>query len=59
MHGKAIKEAEAEGVNVKKLQTGYNFLSSERHILALRAAGLAAGEIWRKREFAVVCGVKS
>ena len=55
---KAIAEARTIGVEVATGQTGYQFLSVERHLQSMRKAGFASGCIWRKREFAVVCGTK-
>jgi SAM-dependent methyltransferase len=57
-HAKALADAKAAGVEMKGGQSGYQFLSVERHLGAMRGAGLVAGCIWRKREFAVVCGVR-
>lgn len=55
---KALAEARAAGVEILPDQSGYQFLTVERHLGSMRAAGLACGCIWRKREFAVLCGVK-
>lgn len=55
---KALAEARAAGAEVLSDQSGYHFLTAERHLRCMRAAGLACGCIWRKREFAVLCGVK-
>jgi hypothetical protein len=55
---KALAEARERGVRIAAGQSGYRFLSVERHVEAMRRAGLAAGPIWRKREFAVLLGLK-
>lgn len=57
-HRKALAEAKAAGVSFRSNQTGYHFLTVEKHLEAMRDAGFAAGCLWRKREFAVVAGVK-
>lgn len=55
---KAIAKARSAGLAVAEGQTGYQFLSVEHHLQSMRKAGFAAGCIWRKREFAVLCGRK-
>ena len=55
---KAVEEAKAAGVEFVEGQTGYQFLSVEHHLESMREAGFHAGCIWRKREFAVICGIK-
>jgi len=57
-HARALDEAKAAGVEFMPGQTGYQFLTVEAHLEAMREAGFAAGCIWRKREFAVLCGVR-
>ena len=57
-HAKAIEEAKASGVEFAEDQTGYQFLTVERHLTAMRKAGFQATCVWRKREFAVVLGAK-
>lgn len=54
----AIAKAKESGVRFAQKQTGYNFLTVEKHLENMRHAGFEAGCIWRKREFAVVLGVK-
>lgn len=54
----AIIKAKESGVRFAQKQTGYNFLTVGRHLENMRHAGFEAGCIWRKREFAVVLGVK-
>ena len=39
-------------------ERGYTFLTSDVHLQYMRAAGFACSCIWRKREFAVILGVK-
>jgi len=56
-HRKAIAEAEASGVVFPK-ETGWQFLTVPEHLVSLRSAGFEAGCIWRKRESAVLLGVK-
>lgn len=58
-HRRALEKARSAGAKTPDDQSAYQFLSVERHLRAMRAAGFAAGCIWRKREFAVVCGVRS
>jgi SAM-dependent methyltransferase len=55
----AFAEARKQRVEIVPDQSGYHFLSVEHHLNSMRAAGFVAGCIWRKREFAVVCGVKT
>jgi hypothetical protein len=57
-HQKALEEAKARGEYQENPTAAYQWLTAERHLEALRKAGFAAGEIWRKREFAVLMGVK-
>jgi SAM-dependent methyltransferase len=57
-HQQALAEAQARGIRIAPNQSAYHFLSVETHLAAMRRAGFAAGCMWRKREFAVVCGVK-
>ncbi len=57
-HEKAVAEARAAGVSLPAEDMGYQWLTVERHLGALRAAGFAAGCIWRKREFAVLMALK-
>ncbi len=57
-HKEAVAEAEAAGIVFAKDQTGYRFVTAEKHLDCMRKAGFACGCIWRKREFAVVLGVK-
>jgi SAM-dependent methyltransferase len=54
----AIAEARSAGVEFARGHTGYQWLTVPAHLDAMRAAGFAAGCIWRKREFAALCGVK-
>jgi SAM-dependent methyltransferase len=54
----AVEEAKEAGVEFAEGATGYQFLTVEAHLDALRRVGFAAGCIWRKREFAVLCGTK-
>jgi SAM-dependent methyltransferase len=55
----ALAEAREQGVETGSDQSGYHFLSVEHHLKSMREAGLASGCIWRKREFAVLCGLRS
>ncbi len=57
-HEKALAEAAAAGLVMPKTVMDYQWLTVEQHLRALRAAGFAAGCIWRKREFAVLMAVK-
>jgi SAM-dependent methyltransferase len=57
-HQKAISDAEAAGVEFARGQTGYQFLSEQKHLDLMRRAGFRAGSIWRKREFAVLLGTR-
>lgn len=56
-HRQALEQAKRSGVALPE-ERGYQFLTVERHLECMRAAGFAAGCIWRKREFAVLLGVK-
>lgn len=58
-HQKALAKAKAAGARFVPGQSGYHFLSVERHLESMRKAGFACGCVWRKREFAVVCGVRT
>jgi len=57
-HSAALAEARAAGVRFADGQTGYQFLTVGHHIERMRKAGFQCGCIWRKREFAVVLGLK-
>ncbi len=57
-HGAAVAEAEAAGISFAREETGYRFLTVEKHLECMRRAGFSSGCIWRKREFAVVLGVR-
>jgi hypothetical protein len=53
----ALEAAKERGERVTEASS-YHFVTAETHLAAMRAAGFAAGCIWRKREFAVVAGIK-
>jgi len=55
---KAIEDAKNAGVEFDENQTGYQFLTVEHHLESMKKAGFNSGCIWRKREFAVICGIK-
>ena len=57
-HKQALARARERGVIIPHDESGYQFLTVEWHVAAMRKAGLAAGCIWRKREFAVLCGIR-
>lgn len=57
-HAKALEEAKARGEYEDDPSASYHWLTTERHMKSLRKAGFVAGEMWRKREFAVLMGVK-
>lgn len=54
----AIAAAQATGAKMVLDQSGYHFLTVEEHVASLRKAGFQAGELWRKREFAVLLALK-
>jgi cyclopropane fatty-acyl-phospholipid synthase-like methyltransferase len=56
-HRRALERAEAAGVEFRE-DRGYQFLTVQEHLQAMRRAGFACGCMWRKREFAVLLGVK-
>jgi len=56
-HREAIARAEAEGIVFPKEQ-GWRFVTVENHLRSLRETGFQAGCIWKKRESAVLLGVK-
>lgn len=56
-HRKALAEAKEAGTVLAE-ERGYQWLTAERHLECMRKAGFACGPIWRKREFAVILGVK-
>ena len=56
-HRAAIAEAEAKGIAFPP-ETGWEFATVETHLKSLRTAGFSAGCIWKKRESAVLLGVK-
>ncbi|MBN1808811.1 MAG: class I SAM-dependent methyltransferase [Planctomycetes bacterium] len=53
----AIRKLEAQGCSVPEGMP-YQFAETSSHLNAMRSAGFAAGCIWRKRQFAVLMGVK-
>ncbi|HTL52020.1 MAG TPA: class I SAM-dependent methyltransferase [Planctomycetota bacterium] len=53
-----VTAAKSAGEKLQLDQSGYYFLTVEEHLAALRKAGFSAGEIWRKREFAVLLAQK-
>jgi len=57
-HQEAIRNARDSGVAIGDGYPPYQFVTVERHVNAMREAGLAAGTVWRKLEFAVICGLK-
>ncbi|MHC5039657.1 MAG: class I SAM-dependent methyltransferase [Planctomycetota bacterium] len=57
-HKQAIREATAQGIVILQGQTGYHFLTVEKHLASMQNAGFLCGCIWRKREFGVILGLK-
>ena len=56
-HEQALAALKLSGTRLPQ-ERGYTFLSAETHLRYMREAGFACAPIWRKREFAVILGVK-
>lgn len=56
-HREAIARAEAAGIVFTKEQS-WQFVTVEEHLHSLREAGFSPGCIWKKRESAVLLGIK-
>jgi SAM-dependent methyltransferase len=51
-----VDAARARGIAIDA--SSYHFVTVDRHLSAMRDAGFDAACIWRKREFAIVLGIK-
>jgi SAM-dependent methyltransferase len=54
---RAMEKAKASGNGIA-VSDEHQYLTAERHLEGMRAAGFTAGCIWQKRDFAVLMGVK-
>jgi len=53
----AMQRAVSDGVHIEDADE-HQYLTAEKHLQLMRAAGFSAGCIWQKRDFAVLMGIK-